>query len=124
MNRLEKIEQFLRSLNTEIDILNIVDIESITDYQTLYEAIENNSGFDIDVIYYSTAIEFLKEYDPSLRDSLQLASDMGYSLENLSSEILASLLKSDIVREEFSELEDEINEFFSDLEVEESDEEE
>ena len=40
-------------------------------------------------------------------------------MQNLNSEILASLLASKLVREEFYELEDEINSFFEKLEEEE-----
>ena len=78
------------------------------DYQDLSDAmrehLEESQGFlDEDVIYYGVAIEYLQEYDASLNESLSLASEMGYSLENLNSEVLASLLKSQNNREEFSD---------------------
>ena len=44
---------------------------------------------------------------------------MGYEVQNLNSEILASLLASKLVRDEFYELESEINDFFEELEEEE-----
>jgi hypothetical protein len=43
-------------------------------------------------------------------------------VQNLNSEILASLLASKLVREEFYELESEINDFFEELEEEEEEE--
>jgi len=45
-----------------------------------------------DIIYYATAMEYLSENDPSLRDSLSLAADICCDLEGLNSETLATLL--------------------------------
>lgn len=117
-----KIENFLSELSTGIDVLNLVDIDSIDHnnaYDSIYEMVDNNGGFDIEIIYYSNAIDYLAENDPSLIESIGVASDMGYSLSDINSEILASLLASQNAREEFSELEDEINNFFENLEEEE-----
>jgi hypothetical protein len=80
--------------------------------------IEDNGGFNIDVIYYSDAIEYLKQNDQSLCDSLEIAIEYGYTIENINSELLASLLKSQNVRNEFYDLRDEINTFFEELEEE------
>jgi len=114
--RIEKIEEFLGNLDTEIDVLNYVDAESIEDFDDIYDQIQDNGGFDIDIIYYATAMEYLAENDTSLYDSMQLAAEMGYEIENLNSELLASLLASSRSREEFNSLETEIDEFFSELE--------
>ena len=122
-----KIENFLRELNTEVDVLYFVDIDNI-DFENAFDSIrdmvEDHNGLDFDVIYYSNAIDYLSENDPSLNESLGLAHEMGYTAENLDSEILASLLKTEIVRNDFYELEDEINNFFEELEEEEEEEEE
>lgn len=120
-----KIENFLSELNTEIDVLNYVDVDNIdllNPFDSICEMIEDNNGFDVEIIYYSTAIKFLAENDPSLHESLEIASDYGFEVQNLNSEILASLLASKFVREEFYELESEINDFFEDLEEEEEEE--
>ena len=45
-----------------------------------------------EIIYYSNAMDFLNEHDTSLRESLEIADDFGYTPKNLSSEILATLL--------------------------------
>jgi len=122
-----KIENFLRELDTEIDVLNFVDIDNIDHdnaFESIVDMINDNNGFDIEVFYYSNAIDYLSENDPSLRESLSLAHKMGYTADNLSSEILASLLKTENVKNEFYELEDEINNFFEELEEEEEEEEE
>lgn len=124
-----EIEIFLSELKSEIDIPYMVDIDNIDTsnaYQSIYDMIEDNNGFDIEIIYYSTAIEYLKNNDNSLRESLEIANDLGYELKNLNSEILASLLASQNSRDEFADLESEINSFFDDIqtEIDESEEEE
>lgn len=120
-----KIENFLSELSTEVDVVGLVDIDNIDfndAFSSIYEMIEDNNGFYIEIIYYSRAMEYLKENDPSLNESLEIASEFGYTPDNLNSETLASLLASKLVREEFMELEDEINDFFLELEEEEEEE--
>lgn len=128
-NNTVRIEEFLNSLDnrTEINdnLVNYVDIENIdfsNAYQSIYEMVDENDGFNIKVIYYSTAIQYLMENDNSLRESLELADEMGYSAGDLNSEILASILKSENARNDFRYLETEINDFFLDLEEEEEEE--
>lgn len=129
---ISKAEDFLNGLNTEIDVLYNTDVEEILNsmqfqspFDQITEEIENNNGFDCEVIYYSNAIEYLRNNDPSLQESMGIASEMGYATENINSELLASLLKSQNVREEWGELEDEINEYFEELQerIEEIEEE-
>ena len=120
-----KIENFLRELNTEIDVLNYVDVNNIDlddPFESIYQMIEGNGGFDIEIVYYSNAIDFLAKNDPSLRESLAIASELGFEVQNLNSEILASLLASELAREEFYQLKDEINDFFAELNEEEEEE--
>lgn len=111
----KKIENFLANLKTEVDVLSLVDIDNIdmsNPFDSICKMIEDNNGFDIDVIYYSNAIDYLSKNDPSLKKSLNIAAELCYEVQNLNSEILASLLASKLVREEFYELESEINDFF------------
>ena len=120
-NNTEKIETFLRSLRTEVEIMDYVNIEDIDHsdaYQSIYEMIDKNGGFDIEIIYYSNAINYLKENDSSLYESIEIALEYGYELKNINSELLASLLASRNARDEFSELQDKINDFFIELETE------
>ena len=121
--RNEKIETFFAELDKVIDLndnlINYIDIESIdatNAFNSIYNMIEENDGFNCEVIYYSNAIKYLQENDASLQESLEIAAEYGYETKNLNSEILASLLKSQNVRDEFLELRDEINEFFESLE--------
>ena len=122
-----KIENFLRDLKTEIDILYLVDVDEIDHnnaFDSICEMIEEKNGFDVEIIYYSNAIAFLAENDPSLNESMEIAYEYGYEVKKLNSEILASLLASKLARDEFYELETEINEFFEELKEEEDEEEE
>ncbi len=124
-----KVFEFLNSLKTEVcitDYVNIEDIDISDSYQSIFDSIEDNSGFNIDIIYYSKAIEYLQNNDPSLRESLEIAADFGYEVKSLNSEVLASLLASQNARSEFADLENEITSFFEELqeEIENSEEEE
>ena len=126
LTRHDKIEDFLANLDTDIDVLNFVniqDIDTLDAFNSIYEMIQDNNGFDIEVIYYGDAIEYLKQHDPSLCDSLEIAIEYGYTIENINSELLASLLKSQNVREEFQDLRNEINTFFEELEEDTNEEE-
>lgn len=116
----ELIREFFNGLQITnlcvLDYINLDEINENTTFDSLTEEIRENGGFDVEVIYYTTAVEFLSENDPSLRDSLELAADMGYSAGGLDSEILASLLASDMVQNEWLDRVGEINDFLSSLE--------
>jgi intracellular sulfur oxidation DsrE/DsrF family protein len=97
------------------------------DFSTVDEIrdlIQDNNGFECEVIYYSSAIEFLSENDPSLRSSLEIANEYGFQLENLNSETLASLLKTQMATDEFEELTSELEDLLNEIEEEEAEEEE
>jgi hypothetical protein len=104
--------------NLYIENLNIVDFiehdfEYIRNADDLYEELNDNDAFNIDIIYYSRAMEYLAENDNSLSESIELAVDMGYELENVNSELLASLHASQKAREDFHDITDDINEILS-----------
>ena len=91
--------------------LNPVDfIVDANDYNDDLEGLKNYlseaRGFinENDIIYYSEAIKYLAENDNSLKESLEIASEYGFTLEKLNSEILASLLYQRNLRDEFEEL--------------------
>ena len=64
-------------------------IEYIKDHER--EIIDSQA----ETIYYSDAIDYLKENDRTLTESLELAKNAWYDLENLNSCILATLLKTE-----------------------------
>jgi hypothetical protein len=113
-----KIENFLKNLKSEIYILDYVDVEEIDIYKPYYsihDMIIENGGFNIEIIYYSEAINYLKENDFSLKLSLEIAKDFGYNIEDLNSELLASLLASENATTKFQDLQKEIEDFFIDV---------
>ena len=57
-----------------------------------------------EIIYYNRAIKYLAENASSLRESLSLASDLGCTLENLSSETLATIHYQDYLIGEIEEV--------------------
>ena len=73
--------------------------EEIEDGYQIMELDEKFSSYDEavefcnqeEIIYYYKAIKYLSENDASLNESLELAFDMGFSLENLNSETLATI---------------------------------
>jgi len=99
----------------DIDFNYFLNIEEHTNLEEITEVLHDNNAFEQDVVYYSTAMKYLQENDPSLRESLEIANEYGFTLENLNSEVLASLLKTKNVEEEFSELETEIEDFLNEL---------
>jgi predicted nucleic acid-binding Zn-ribbon protein len=118
-----KIETFLKSLNIDnLEITDFIDIENIdlnNPIESIYDQIDDNGGFNIDIIYYSNAIQYLQKNDPSLNESLNLAAELCYEVKNLNSEILASLLASQNVRNDFYDAESKISNFFEELREEE-----
>lgn len=89
------------------DHLDDGDLDSGTDavIDWLQEAINDEA----EIIYYSRAIEFLQENDPSLTRALEIAQEFGYSLDDLNSEKLATILNYEILTEELGKIRDEID---------------
>ncbi len=117
---MNKKEEFFEELSKQLDfdIDEYVEVEDIEDYDELYEQLEDQGAFQQEVIYYYNAIEYLKDNDASLHESMALADDYGCRPIDINSELLASLLKSQKCREEFSELRSEIESFLEDYEEE------
>lgn len=114
-----KVIQLLENSGINIDFRYMLQNEDFTTVEEIRDILENNSAFDIEVIYYSNAIKILAEYDNSLRDSLEIANDMGFELKNINSELLASLLMSQKAREEFAEIESELETLLEEIELDE-----
>ena len=112
------------SINDYIDTKDIIDIDNLENFDSsktfdeITNIMQDKNAFNLEIIYYSNAIDFLKKYDPSLNESLATAVEYGFSIESLNSELLASLLYSQIETENFYSLESEITDFFSDIETE------
>ena len=123
----QRIVDFLNGLRTEVVITDYVreydDIDFDDAYNSIFDIVQDNGGFNIEIIYYARAIEYLKENDCSLNESLEIAEEYGYEIKTLNSEVLASLLASRNAMEDFGDLQSEIDNFFSEL-AEELEEEE
>ena len=81
----------------------------------LRQTIENDGGFDVEVMYYAKAIQYLAENDNSLRESISLAEDIGLSISDITTEVLASLLASEQARIDFNDISDELGELIEQL---------
>jgi hypothetical protein len=111
----EKVISFLDKQKSDIDFryhLQGEDFESAEDVRNI---LDDANAFDVEIIYYSRAMEYLTENDNSLRESLSIASEMGFDLKNLSSETLASLLASQNEREAFADIETELQELLEEI---------
>lgn len=88
-------------LEDNIDMPNIMASESFDNEEELREYLEERIN-EQKIIYYTNAIKFLAENDPSLTESLELARDYGFSVEKLDSEKLATILLQQKLHEELS----------------------
>lgn len=117
--QITKIKEFLRSIKIDNlyidDYVQYEEIDLDSPFDSIYDMIENNGGFNIEIIYYFNAMEYLSKNDPTLRVSIGIAAEYMEDFRGLNSELLASLLASQIVREEFCEYKHEINEFIINL---------
>ena len=101
----------LRELLERLEVLEYIDQDEVYEnFDQLYDAIDDNGGFNVDIIYYASAMKYLTENDTSLRRSLEIAQDFGFEPKNLNSETLASLLASQDRRDEVWEYKAKIEE--------------
>ena len=103
----DQILKVLEESNIDIEWSYYIDFDNLEIDGELSEQIrkqiEDSDALNVEIYYYSNAIKFLQEKDPSLTESLEIANEFGYDLENIDSELLASLLASQMLRENFSD---------------------
>ena len=105
----QQINELTKNKFESLDLLYILETADQTNIEDLTQYIdEQTNGFFVEIIYYTVAMKILRENDPSLNDSLALAKDYGFELDNLNSEKLASLLASDMERNNYYEIQDEL----------------
>ena len=75
------------------DFLNAIFKDEILNYDIneIQEELQDNGFFNVEIIYYDKAMDYLREHDTSLSESIEIAHEYGYTLENINSETLASL---------------------------------
>jgi len=108
------IEEFFNNLDLDVDI-DCVNFDDINDFDDLYNALGDINGFDQEFIYYKGAMDYLMENDMNLTESLRLADDYGFETKHLNSCMLAGILNSSLIRDEFYEEKDNIENFFENL---------
>lgn len=116
MKTKQEIEDFLENLDTLIFVLDYIDIEDIDPehpFESIYDMIDANKGFKADIgYYYEDAAKFLAKIDPSGKQRAELAASYECKVEDIGTELLASLLLSKKLREQFLTLKDKIDNFF------------
>lgn len=118
----DKVINLLEKSGCDIDFRYHLKNEDFTTADDVRTILDDAGAFDQEIIYYSTAMKYLTEHDTSLNRSLQIAHDLGYELKNLNSETLASLLSSEITREEFEEVCSGLDELLTEIAEEEENE--
>lgn len=111
----QEIKEIFESYKTLNSYISFYDIFN-HDPESMNQVIEEIETliFQTEVVYYSTAIDILKNNDVSLRESLQIAEEYGYSPKNLNSEILATLLIQKYLQEDATKLIEEIENLLTD----------
>ena len=84
---------FIFNYIDEEELVGVTDISELIEY--LRELNDDLQITEKEVIYHANAIEYLAENDPSLQESLSIARDFGYTIDNIHSELLATLLLSE-----------------------------
>jgi hypothetical protein len=105
MDKLDKVKELLKY--TELEDLDVSGetAEEVIEY--LEERINEE-----EVIYYSNAMKYLSENDASLNESLAIANELGYEVKNINSELLATLLQQQNMRNALSKIQSEIEDIF------------
>lgn len=102
-----KIQALLEKIDLHVHEDNLINLDTIDEVENY---LRDNDYFDVEIIYYSHAMNYLTDNDPSLRQSLELANDAGMRMDEISSEALASLLASEKTVNEFNNIRDDIEE--------------
>lgn len=125
------------ALQDLIEVFNKTDLpshcESIENAMEHYDGAPDADDFrdwyretyidSAEVIYYHSAMDYLRESDPSLQESMTLATDYGLEISNLTSETLATILLQQNLGEDLYDLDEYITAYFEELEETEHDSE-
>jgi hypothetical protein len=118
-NKVIELRKLVDTINDRLglialDYLSENKIEGLSDFDSFFEYLVDNNYTTVDIIYYSHAIDYLVKNDNSLKESINIALEYGLSLENINSELLASLLATRKLENLLDEYRDEINEILGD----------
>ena len=93
---MKNVKQYLSEINFDIDLSDYYQEGQIFD--------EFNDA--------NEAIKYLQKEDPSLKDFLEIAFELGYDIANLSSEVLATLIYQQQLHEKWNDCSKEIEPYF------------
>ena len=110
MNIYNKLDEITEDNQFDIDLASLYD-----NGDTFNHFCDKVNGqiYQEEIIYYSKAIKYLMREDDSLADSLEIASEYGYTTEQLNSELLATLLYQKRLTEQWYEIEEQVEEIFN-----------
>ena len=111
MDKLERLKELVKINNLDID-MDYIYHENKDFYQLNEDVIQyiNESG----IIYYSKAMVYLSDNDSSLYESLEIAKEYGYTIEDLNSELLATLLYQQNFTNDWYNICEEVEEILND----------
>lgn len=104
---IDKIQDLIDDTDDLSSISFDMDESDINSADDVFEYIEDKIN-EIEVIYYDNAMKILSKYDPSLRESLEYASDLGYDCKDLNSELLATIACQEWARQDLDNIRDDI----------------
>lgn len=104
MTKLEKLREKLSSIDLDLYTENMSEDVTMDELDDKVHQLISEQ----EVIYYRRAIDYLKQEDQSLAESIELANDMGYDLQSINSELLATLVLQQRLQEAYNELRDEL----------------
>ena len=111
MNKLERLKELVKDNNLDIDMDYIYDKNK--DFDQLNEDVIQYIH-ESEIIYYSKAIAYLSDNDNSLYESLEIAKEYGYTIENLNSELLATLLYQQNFTNEWYNISEQVQQILND----------
>jgi len=110
MNIYNKLHEITEKKMFPIDLASLYDNEDTFD--DFCDKV-NDAIMHEEIIYHSEAIKYLMREDASLADSLEIASEYGFTTEQLNSELLATLLYQQKLNEQWYEIEEQVKEIFN-----------
>jgi len=110
MNIYNKLHKITEQKMFPIDLASLYDSKDT--YTDFCDKVDQAIRYE-EIIYYSKAIKYLSREDASLSDSLDIASEYGYTTEQLNSELLATLLYQQKLTEQWYKIEEQVKELFN-----------
>ena len=110
MSIIDQLKQVEEDNNFDVDLQNLYCDGD--DFDEFNEKVSEAISY-MEIIYYSDAIKYLQENDPSLRESLEIAEEYGYGLSSLNSEFLATILYQQNLGDKFYEISTQIEEILN-----------